>query len=171
MAAADPTGGNDEAVPPELIRAMATAAAAGIPLRDLETFDEWKTRMEAESPGEDLVITHQQMTKRKAVLFSFAPHQLQLVSEARQNGTLVRLQKEPAFLMRHVTEEAEQARQRALDEVKMLAETTMLNSLSVVGPACRPCSSFSHRDRPPQLYEAEEEGRAAAAQTAASSSS
>ena len=136
-------------VPPELIRTMAYAAARGVPLSDLETWEEWQERLKAESPGEDMVISHEQVERRKSLLMQFSPSDMQLVSEARASGLLTRLQTDPQFLSHHVSEQSEHARQRALDESKRLMEYTMLNSIRApVEPmVCGPCGSASHRDR------------------------
>ena len=135
-------------VPPELIRTMAYAAARGVPLSDLETWEEWQERLKAESPGEDMVVSHEQVERRKSLLMQFSPSEMQLVSEARASGLLTRLQTDPQFLSQHVSEQSEHARQRALDESKRLMEYTMLNSIRApVEPmVCGPCGSASHRD-------------------------
>ena len=111
-----------EEVPPELIRTMAYAATKGIPLSDLETFDEWQERLKAESPGQDLKISFGQVNYRRTVIGQFTPSEIETVSKARQSGLLTRLQREPEFLMLHVNEEADLARRRALDQSKRLAE-------------------------------------------------
>ena len=118
-------------VPPELVRTMAYAAVHGVPLSDLETWDEWQERLRAESPGEDMIVSQEQIESRKNLLTQFSHTELQLVSEARKSGLLARLQSDPQFLSHHVTEEAEHARRRALDESKRLEEFTMLNSIRV----------------------------------------
>ena len=137
--------------------------------------------LEAGSPGQDLKISFGQVNRRRTVIGQFTPSQLEMVTKARQSGLLTRLQKEPQFLMLHVTEEADHARKRALEETKRLAEYEMLASIR---EPCGPCGSSSHRDRPqagaaaerfflerpPPLFEAEAQRRAAAAQSPSSSS-
>ena len=97
-----------------------------------------------------MTVSFSQINKRKAVFMQFSPSQLETVTKARQSGLLTRLQKEPQFLMLHVTEEADHARKRAFEETKRLAEYEMLASIrEPIGPmSCGPCGSASHSDRP-----------------------
>ena len=138
-------------VPPELIRTMAYAAAQGVPISDLETWDEWEERLRAESPGEDIVFSHDQIKYRKSLIMKFSRSELQQVSEARKSGLLMRLQTDPQFLTFHVNEQADHARRRALDETLRLQEFQMLDSIRepAAPSGCGPCGSASHRDRMP----------------------
>ena len=149
-----------ERVPPQLISTMAAAALIGIPVSDLETFDEWQERLKAESQGQDMEVSNAQLCSRKKVVDRFRESQLEEVSQARKSGLLTRLQHEPDFLMIHVQVEAESARKRALDARKRLAEYEMLSSIpEPVAPALWAKSGSSSSDRP--------QARAAAAAAAA----
>ena len=149
-----------ERVPPQLISTMAAAALIGIPVSDLETFDEWQERLKAESQGQDMEVSNAQLWSRKKVVDRFTQSQLEEVSQARKSGLLTRLQHEPDFLMIHVQVEAESARKRALDARKRLAEYDMLSSIpEPVAPALWAKSGSSSSDRP----QAREAAAAAAA--------
>ena len=149
-----------ERVPPQLISTMAAAALIGIPVSDLETFDEWQERLKAESQGQDMEVSNAQLCSRKKVVDRFRESQLEEVSQARKSGLLTRLQHEPDFLMIHVQVEAESARKRALDARKRLAEYDMLSSIpEPVAPALWANSGSSSSDRP----QAREAAAAAAA--------
>ena len=112
--------------PHALITILAKAAARGDEVKDLETFESFTARhMEM---GERL--STDTINRRKKIVMAYTSEELQVVSQARSDGTLTRLGESPAMLAACAEATAADATARCRAELKHLEELQMLSGLS-----------------------------------------
>ena len=133
----EPEHGN---VPPALIRVMAKAALHGHALTDLETSDAFLAKVSLETG-----LTRDEVHKRKTIITTYKSEELQLVTKAREDGTLDKLMSDVHFLGKHVGAEADEVLSHLKEAIKQHDELVMLESLyTEAAPSCQPCAPPSH---------------------------
>ena len=123
----EPKHGN---VPSALLAVMAKAALHGHDLVDLETSDNFLTKANQETADRPLGgLSKAEVRKRINIISTYKAEELQLVTTAREDGTLKRLMSDVIFMSQQLEIEAMETRRQSTQAAKQHDELVMLQTL------------------------------------------